>query len=233
MQFENLYHDEHTLTIKSIDGKVRKNFFPHRMMHVLSSPSFADCVTWREDGNAFVFLDKDKFVEKLAMIPAESPGKKKSFTRKLNRWGFKMDLRKGPNHGMYSHPLFQRDKPWLCEMMICEKNYKSSKAALDQEIDTAEQPLKKIKVSQEEMAEVRNEAAPLASVESYDMLLLDYKILLTEYLIHEKLHSMRMRGLWDENKFRRCIDMYAPIETPHFYEPIESFSQKRKYGAIA
>ena len=80
MQFENLYHDEHTLTMKSIDGKVRKNFFPHRMMHVLSSPSFADCVTWREDGNAFVFLDQDKFVEKLAMIPAESPGKKKSFT---------------------------------------------------------------------------------------------------------------------------------------------------------
>lgn len=110
------------------DKKLRKNFFPRKLMDMLSSPGFADCVTWKCDGTAFFISDPEKFAKKMSDTnPEKSVTRKESFTRKLNRWGFKMELTKGPNCGNYSHPLFCKDKPWLCETMVCEKSTNNRK----------------------------------------------------------------------------------------------------------
>ena len=70
--------------IKNLEKK--KIFFPHLLMQLISSPRFADCVTWSGDGEAFIFLDQDRFVQKLNHIARQRPPiKTKSLTRRLNR----------------------------------------------------------------------------------------------------------------------------------------------------
>ena len=127
-------------SLVSSSTNVRKNFFPYKLMNILSSPLFADCITWKHDGTAFIFLDHDKFAQKYQTIfapdknddkndtaaaPASSSSslssKRSTFRRKLNRWGFKMHLKRDANYGMYSHKYFRRDSPKLCEKMTCEK----------------------------------------------------------------------------------------------------------------
>lgn len=134
---------------RNTEKKIRKNFFPHKLMEMLSSPYFADCITWKCDGKAFFISDPDKFAEKNAVYHSQKgKPRKESFARKLNRWGFRMELSKGPNCGTYSHPLFRKDKPWLCEMMGCEKNTTSSKAKADPQVEESQEaPLKKRKLS--------------------------------------------------------------------------------------
>ena len=63
--------------------------------------------------------------------------RKKSFTRKLNRWGFKKDFTRGPNYGVYSHKHFVRDNPQLCELMVCRQNSGSFKD-MDNSLNEAE-----------------------------------------------------------------------------------------------
>mmetsp|Transcript_3857 Transcript_3857/g.5245 ORF Transcript_3857/g.5245 Transcript_3857/m.5245 type:complete len:507 (+) Transcript_3857:203-1723(+) len=46
-----------------------------------------------------------------------------SFTRKLNRWGFRQ-VSRGPDAGAFHHDLFHRDKPELCLKMVCQKSRK-------------------------------------------------------------------------------------------------------------
>lgn len=102
--------------------KVRKNFFPYKLMQIITSPDFSDCISWENEGKAFFIANLDKLVEKYATIyEKKSTTKKESFTRKLNRWGFKVESTKGPNCGLYFNEFFQRDKPWLCELMVCRR----------------------------------------------------------------------------------------------------------------
>ena len=109
-------------TIRDCDKKVRKNFFPYKLMEILSSPFFSDCVTWTRGGKSFFISDPDKFPEKYAAFyKKKNSPRKESFIRKLNRWGFKMELSRGPYCGSYSHPLFRQDEPWLCTNMACNK----------------------------------------------------------------------------------------------------------------
>lgn len=116
--------DKNTLNKQDIETKA-KRFFPLKLMIMLSSPFYADCVSWCEGGKAFSITDVDKLAEKTSSYNTHiGVNKTKSFARKLNRWGFKMDLIKGPNCGNYSHPLFRKDQPWLCEKMTCNKKYK-------------------------------------------------------------------------------------------------------------
>ena len=102
-------------------NKIRKNFFPYRLMGILSSPLFEDCATWDHEGKSFAITDMEKFSSKSNL--SSSTLRKESFARKLNRWGFRMNKTKGC--GYYSHPLFCRDKPWLCESMRCKKTTNS------------------------------------------------------------------------------------------------------------
>lgn len=104
------------------DTKVRKNFFPHKLMHILSSPFFSDCVSWTRRGTAFFIENPDEFSKKYASYyQIKTTPRKESFARKLNRWGFKMELAKGPHCGSYSHQLFNKNEAWRCEDMSCNK----------------------------------------------------------------------------------------------------------------
>jgi len=109
-------------TKRSAEKKVRKNFFPHVLLQILSSSFFSDCAAWTCDGKAFFITNPEGFSNKYAsFFHRKTASRKESFARKLNRWGFKMELNKGPLCGSYSHPLFNRNEPWLCEQMTCNK----------------------------------------------------------------------------------------------------------------
>ena len=195
----------HDYTHITSNHPLRKNFFPYNLLDMLSSDYFADCLRWRDDGEAFLFLDKDKLADKLEKInPRGRKYKKRSFLRKLNRWGFKMDKRKGPNYGMYSHSLFKRDMPWLCEKMTCEKSddhlvmdtpsiesevkvcgmdmrYETNDGLMHEESLHAERPVKRARL---------HSSVAYLNTEYYHKLSLEDKIQFTELLIDEKLRSL-------------------------------------------
>lgn len=200
--------------------KGSKMTFPNKLMQILSSPFFADCISWTKDGKAFYFLDRDKFTKKLISIsPYKKEQKKNSFTRKLNRWGFKMEWKYGPAYGMYTHELFQRDKPWLCHMIVCEGSGNSSKQQSNQDAMSAEKSQKKRKASSEHdeitceenktqdrsakkgkishplEQHVDNKDASSLSVILENLVSIEYKLLLTEILIVEKMKKMNSLGL--------------------------------------
>ena len=106
-------------------AKTRKNFFPYELMNLLSNPLFEDSITWTNNGHAFIIINYDIFAKKYYSLYHKNSGKilKRSFTRKLNRWGFKMCTKQGPYQGIYYHEYFKRDDPKLCENMRC--NYHS------------------------------------------------------------------------------------------------------------
>jgi len=104
------------------EKKILKNFFPHQLMEILSSPFFSDCAAWTYNESSFFITDPEEFAKKYdTFCQRKTASKKESFARKLNRWGFKMELNKGPLCGSYSHPLFNKNKPCLCEQMSCNK----------------------------------------------------------------------------------------------------------------
>ena len=76
-------------------------------------------IVWSADGKSFIITSPRVFVD--TVLPKYFKQTKfASFTRKLNRWGFKR-ITKGPNAGAYFHRLFQKDKPKLCLKMVCQK----------------------------------------------------------------------------------------------------------------
>lgn len=124
-----------------------KEIFPQRLMHILSQPSISNIITWLPQGRSFVIIDPDVFASKIlphffaetttntSTSNSKSKNKKStackypSFTRKLNRWGFRQ-ISRGPDAGAFHHPLFQRDKPQLCLEMVCQKSRRPSSSKL-------------------------------------------------------------------------------------------------------
>jgi hypothetical protein len=120
-----------------------KDIFPSRLHSVLADPTVRDIITWLPHGKSFVVLRPDVFVNQVLprYFPAEGTNrvtgahetatsiegvhKYSSFTRKLNRWGFRQ-ISRGPDAGAFCHDLFQRDDPNLCRGMICQKSRKLS-----------------------------------------------------------------------------------------------------------
>jgi len=121
-----------------------KEIFPQRLMHILSQLSISHIITWLPQGRSFVIIDPDVFASKILpqffsettsssnISPSTSSGSKSknkkstackypSFTRKLNRWGFRQ-ISRGPDAGAFHHPLFQRENPKLCLEMVCQKS---------------------------------------------------------------------------------------------------------------
>ena len=49
-----------------------------------------------------------------------------SFTRKLNRWGYRQ-ISRGADAGAFYHELFRRDEPEACRGMVCQKSRKTTK----------------------------------------------------------------------------------------------------------
>lgn len=121
-----------------------RDIFPSRLHRVLADPTVRDIVAWLPHGKSFVVLRPDVFVNQVlpryfaaegtkrgvagANITAtsiEGVHKYPSFTRKLNRWGFRQ-MSRGPDAGAFCHDLFQRDDPRLCRGMVCQKSRKLS-----------------------------------------------------------------------------------------------------------
>jgi hypothetical protein len=97
-------------------------------MEILSDPSVSDVISWLPHGRAFVIIRPDCLSERVltkyfASTDPRSSTKYPSFTRKLNRWGFRQATR-GPDMGAFHHPLFRRDQPDLCLDMVCQKSRK-------------------------------------------------------------------------------------------------------------
>ena len=104
-----------------------RDIFPQRLMRILSDKDVHHIITWLPHGRAFVIVEPEELAEKV--LPKHFPesctsGNQKckypSFTRKLNRWGFRQVTR-GPDAGAFHHGLFLRDAPQLCLQMICQR----------------------------------------------------------------------------------------------------------------
>lgn len=100
-----------------------KTAFPEILMEILAHAeqheSVARIITWLPDGTAFIIFEPEVFANEV--LPQFLPKcRYTSFTRKLNRWGFKQ-LTKGPERGAFRHELFRRDDPLLCKHMTSGK----------------------------------------------------------------------------------------------------------------
>ena len=99
---------------------------------MLNDPDVQHITSWQRHGQAFDIHDKDAFVNEV--LPLYFPhsrssvanAKYTSFTRKLNRYGFKL-MNRGKLAGGYHHPLFHRDRPELAKGVSCESKPKSSR----------------------------------------------------------------------------------------------------------
>eukprot|EP00567_Pseudictyota_dubia_P005630 CAMPEP_0197445466 /NCGR_PEP_ID=MMETSP1175-20131217/10678_1 /TAXON_ID=1003142 /ORGANISM="Triceratium dubium, Strain CCMP147" /LENGTH=598 /DNA_ID=CAMNT_0042976429 /DNA_START=24 /DNA_END=1817 /DNA_ORIENTATION=+ len=107
-----------TTDIKENNGFART--FPQRLMDVLNSGKHAEqAAVWMPDGLSFVIISPRTFMDQVLPMYFKQT-KFASFTRKLNRWGFKRVTR-GTNAGAYYHKLFQRDHPELAAQMFCTR----------------------------------------------------------------------------------------------------------------
>lgn len=95
--------------------------FPERLQAFLDDPDikgdYEDCFQWNPSGSAFC-IHPSQFSEKILQKHFQGT-KFESFTRKLNRWGFKRIVDDTFPHGsvIYQHELFQRGKPELLKSM--------------------------------------------------------------------------------------------------------------------
>lgn len=104
-----------------------KDIFPQRLMEILKGP-YSDVISWLPHGRSFIIIRPDVFSEEVLpqffpTTDSRSSTKYSSFTRKLNRWGFRQATR-GPDTGAFHHPFFRRDEPDLCLDMTCQKSRK-------------------------------------------------------------------------------------------------------------
>jgi hypothetical protein len=95
----------------------RRLTFPEKLMELLNNEDYRESMSWLPNGNAFA-LQPTMFTKEI--LPKHFEGTKfESFTRKLNRWGFKRIAGEDtPEETFaYSHHLFKRDFPELCRGM--------------------------------------------------------------------------------------------------------------------
>eukprot|EP00542_Grammatophora_oceanica_P017624 CAMPEP_0194034774 /NCGR_PEP_ID=MMETSP0009_2-20130614/7193_1 /TAXON_ID=210454 /ORGANISM="Grammatophora oceanica, Strain CCMP 410" /LENGTH=326 /DNA_ID=CAMNT_0038675829 /DNA_START=37 /DNA_END=1017 /DNA_ORIENTATION=- len=109
---------------KLVTSNRDRKIFPQLLHALLKDTSLSEIVSWLPHGRSFVIMKPDAFAN--CVLPKFFPSndskspKYPSFTRKLNRWGFRQATR-GPDTGAFHHPLFRRDEPHLCKDMICQK----------------------------------------------------------------------------------------------------------------
>jgi len=109
-----------------------RQIFPERLMCILSDQSIADIITWLPHGRSFVINQPEVLADSIlpkyfpesagsSKISSSAACKYPSFTRKLNRWGFRQVTR-GPDAGAFHHKFFRRDEPRHCLQMICQRS---------------------------------------------------------------------------------------------------------------
>ena len=149
-------HASRRVTVAA-DAKGGKEIFPMKLHALLADPSVHDVISWLPQGKSFVVLRPDVFAARvlpkyfspegsnsLNAIRPNGTAKKTqgvhkypSFTRKLNRWGFRQ-ISRGPDSGAFCHDLFQRDAPELCRGMVCQKSRKSKQAVIERQPDVSD-----------------------------------------------------------------------------------------------
>jgi hypothetical protein len=143
------------VTVAVDDASGGKEIFPMKLHALLADPAVRDVISWLPQGKSFVVLRPDVFASSVlpryfapegsnslnARPAAGKDGtikktqgvhKYPSFTRKLNRWGFRQ-ISRGPDAGAFCHDLFQRDAPELCRGMVCQKSRKSKQAIMERQ----------------------------------------------------------------------------------------------------
>lgn len=111
---------EDTIATEDIATTPKKEIFPQKLMEILSDESVSHIVSWLPHGQSFVIANPSLFCQQV--LPKYSVSTKyPSFTRKLNRWGFRQAVR-GSDTGAFHHPFFRRDQPSLCAKMVCQKS---------------------------------------------------------------------------------------------------------------
>lgn len=132
-----------TATVSTRAVANHRKHFPQILMEVLnltsSDPSISEILAWNDDGTSFRILSRQG-LEEIVMPQyfAPLPGNKSSsspkyasFTRKLNRWGFRRITTKGPDMGNFQHYQFRRDEPELIALMECTKRRYGSRTEED------------------------------------------------------------------------------------------------------
>eukprot|EP00566_Odontella_aurita_P012750 CAMPEP_0113543870 /NCGR_PEP_ID=MMETSP0015_2-20120614/10395_1 /TAXON_ID=2838 /ORGANISM="Odontella" /LENGTH=462 /DNA_ID=CAMNT_0000444071 /DNA_START=86 /DNA_END=1474 /DNA_ORIENTATION=- /assembly_acc=CAM_ASM_000160 len=164
----------------------KPEMFPLRLHRMLSDPSVRETITWLPHGEAFAVLLPDLFAESVlpkyfpesaggrgarkSAAGAVNKAKYPSFTRKLNRWGFRQ-INKGPDSGAFHHPLFRRADVELCRGMECQKSGKSGRAkktATDKAPKESEPADKKTTTSKKEAPLLVNAAPSHMKIKSFE-----------------------------------------------------------------
>lgn len=137
------------------DATGGKEIFPMKLHALLADPAVHDVISWLPQGKSFVVLRPDVFASRVlpryfapegsnslnarpttgkdgTVKKTQGVHKYPSFTRKLNRWGFRQ-ISRGPDAGAFCHDLFQRDAPELCRGMVCQKSRKSKQAMMEKQ----------------------------------------------------------------------------------------------------
>ena len=117
-----------TTGTNTVTPRCTREIFPQRLMAILADSTLSDIVSWLPHGRSFVIIRPDVFSEQVLpkyfpSTDSRSSTKYPSFTRKLNRWGFRQATR-GPDTGAFHHALFRKDQPHLCLDMVCQKSRK-------------------------------------------------------------------------------------------------------------
>jgi len=87
--------------------------FPSKLHEILSNIEFEEIISWMPHGRSWKVHKPDEFVEKVAPQYFKQ-GKFGSFTRQVNRWGFRR-ITHGIDRNAYYHEYFLRGLPKLCK----------------------------------------------------------------------------------------------------------------------
>ncbi|GKY94327.1 hypothetical protein MPSEU_000398500 [Mayamaea pseudoterrestris] len=87
----------------------------HQMLTTVAEEGLDHIVSWQPHGRCFLVHNKKRFVEEI-MVAHFNQNKLTSFQRQLNLYGFAR-ITAGRDRGSYYHPLFLRQREFLCERM--------------------------------------------------------------------------------------------------------------------
>jgi len=102
--------------------------FPSKLMGAISDPRNADAITWLPHGKAFVILNRKNFENHVLPSYFGTRGiKYEHFLAKLlKHWNFIRLKSSTGRREIYFHKYFQRDRPTLCNRMLCYSSRRQS-----------------------------------------------------------------------------------------------------------
>mmetsp|Transcript_11072 Transcript_11072/g.16618 ORF Transcript_11072/g.16618 Transcript_11072/m.16618 type:complete len:714 (-) Transcript_11072:226-2367(-) len=94
--------------------------FPSKLHDILSREDLQSYIAWSPSGKEWRVLKPNTFAKDV--IPQYfQHDQYNSFMRQVNAWGFKR-INNGPTANYYTHELFARDRPDLCQQMRRQRN---------------------------------------------------------------------------------------------------------------